>query len=117
MHLVQYLLVVGVGVDGGHQPVADAEVVVEHLHHGGEAVGGAGRIGDDVVIVGIVFAVVDPQHHGQVLATGGRGDNHLLGAPIHVRPCLGRVGKDAGALHHHLHAVLAPWDAAGVALR
>ena len=38
--LVQDLLVVGVGVDGGHQGVTDAKVVVENLDQRRDAVGG-----------------------------------------------------------------------------
>ncbi len=47
---VQDALVVGVGVDGGHQAALDAKGVVEHLGHWGQAVGRAGGIGDDVVL-------------------------------------------------------------------
>jgi hypothetical protein len=34
----------GGGVHGGHQAALDAPVVVEHLGHRGQAVGGAGRV-------------------------------------------------------------------------
>ncbi len=41
----------GVGVDGGHQPLGDAEALLEqHMHDRREAVGGAGGVGDDVVV-------------------------------------------------------------------
>src|SRR5699024_6337763 len=57
-------LVRGVGVHRGHQALDDAELLVQHLRHGGEAVGGAGGVGDDVVRVGVVVALVDTDHEG-----------------------------------------------------
>jgi hypothetical protein len=68
--LVEDLLVVGVGVDRGHQPALDADRIVEHLGHGREAVGGARRVGDDLVIGG-QLVVVDAIDDGQVDALAG----------------------------------------------
>jgi hypothetical protein len=45
-------LVVGVAVDGGHDAGGDAEGVVEDFDYRGEAVGGAGGVGEDVVVGG-----------------------------------------------------------------
>ena len=45
--LVGHALVVGVGVAGGHQALLDAERLVEHLGHRGQAVGRATGVGDD----------------------------------------------------------------------
>ena len=44
---VLQVLVLGVGVDRGHQTLLDADQVVEHLGHRGQAVGGARGVGDD----------------------------------------------------------------------
>ena len=43
-------LVAGVGVHRGHQALLHAEGVVEHLDQRHEAVGGARRVGDDLVV-------------------------------------------------------------------
>src|SRR3546814_10424059 len=59
MDLVEDLLVVGVGVDGRHQPALDADRVVHHLGDRGQTVGRAGRIGDDRVIGRPVLMVED----------------------------------------------------------
>jgi hypothetical protein len=48
--LVEDLLVVGIGVDRGHQPAFDADRVVQHLGERREAVGGARGVRDDLVI-------------------------------------------------------------------
>jgi hypothetical protein len=44
MHQVENALIVGVGMDGGHQPSFDAERVVQDLSYGRQAVGGAGGV-------------------------------------------------------------------------
>ena len=49
MRQVEEVLVVGVGVDRRHQPLLDAERVVEHLGDRRQAVGRARGVGDDVV--------------------------------------------------------------------
>ena len=66
MRQVEDLLVVGVGVDGGHQPLDDAEVLEQDLGHRGQAVGGAGGVGNDVVAGGVVMVLVDPHADRQV---------------------------------------------------
>ena len=47
---VKDALVVGVGVNGGHQATHDAELVVDNLGGRRQAVGGAGGVGDDMVL-------------------------------------------------------------------
>ncbi len=58
---VEDLLVVRVGVDGRHEAPLDAERVVEDLDDGGQAVGRAGGVGDDVVLGRVVGLLVDAQ--------------------------------------------------------
>ena len=51
-------LVLTGSVDGGHESLDDGELVVEDLGEGSQAVGGAGSVGDDVVL-GVVLVEVD----------------------------------------------------------
>src|SRR5882757_8577331 len=81
---VLQVLVLRVGVDGGHQATLDGERVVQHLGQRGQAVGGAGGVRDHGLRA-VVLVVVGAQHHGQVLALGRGGDDDLLGAAlVHV---------------------------------
>ena len=90
MRHVQRHLVVGVRVHRRHQRAADAEVLVQHLGHRREAVGGAGRVRDDVVLGRVVLLVVDADDDRDVLVLGGRGDDDLLRAGVDVRRALSR---------------------------
>src|SRR5690606_3508859 len=63
---VENRLVVGVAVDGGHQTLLHTKGVVEHLDHGGQTVGGAGRVGDDLVGLEVETLVVHTVHEGVV---------------------------------------------------
>ena len=110
MHNVQHWLVVGVGVDRRHQPALDAEGVEDHLGRECQAVGRAAGVADDVVLFGVVDALVDPQHDGHVLVGGRRGDDHLASAGLAVRGGLGRVGEDSGRLDDERNAELAPGE-------
>ena len=85
------------------------------LGHRGEAVGGAGGRGDDVVIGGqrLVVDVVDDR--GEVVARGS-GDDDLLGAGVDVSLGLGLGGVEAGALEDDVNAELAPGELGGVGL-
>src|SRR5690606_3728070 len=81
-----------------------------------EAVGRAGSVRDDVVLVGVVLVFVDAQDERDVLALGRRRDDHLLGARLDVLAGALGVAEDAGRLDDDLHAQVAPWQLLGVAL-
>jgi hypothetical protein len=109
-------LVRGVGVDRCHEPALDAERVVEHLHHRGEAVRRAGGVRDDLLVTG-EGVVVDAEHDGRVHVPLGRGgDDHLLRAAGEVLRGLVPRGEPAGGLYDHLGAEVAPREGGGVAL-
>ena len=52
VHGVERRLVAGVGVDGGHEALLDADRVVQHLGDRRQAVGRARGVGDDHVVPG-----------------------------------------------------------------
>ena len=60
--------------------------------------------------------MVDAVDHGQIGAVAGGGDEHLLGPGLEMLGH-GRValGEEAGALHHHVDAKIAPRQRLGVA--
>ena len=53
-------------MNGGHQATGDAECVMNHLGHGGQAIGGAGRIGHDV-LTGIGLVIHAHDEHGRFI--------------------------------------------------
>ena len=58
-------------MDGRHQAFLDAEAFLEqHVHDRRQAVRRAARVGDDVVLAGVVLLVVDAHDDGDVLALG-----------------------------------------------
>lgn len=107
MRAVLQVLVLRVGVDGGHQALDDAELVVEDLGERAQAVRGARGVRDDV-LAAVVLVVVDAQHDGDVLVAGRRGDDDLLGAGVQVTLRLGACGEDAGRLDDDVNAQVAP---------
>lgn len=104
-------------MDRGHEAAGDSQSVLEHLGHGHEAVGRAGRVGDYPVLGRVILLLVHAHDNGDVLALGGCRDDHPLGATGQV--CLGllRVGKDAGGLDHELCPDIAPGDLGWILLR
>ena len=116
VRLVEERLAVGVGVDGGDQAAMEAEAVVQHLDHRSQAVGGAARVGDDVVAVGVVGVVVDAEHQSDVDVLAWRAHDHLAGAGGQVAARALAVTEEAGRLDDHVHPQLPPWQAARVAL-
>ncbi len=114
---VDEALIAGVGVDGVHQTLLDAEGVVEDLDQRNEAVRGARGVGDHDVLVGVEGVVVDADHEGGVCAGGGGRDDDPRRAAVEVGRGLVAVGEDAGGLDHHVDAEVAPGDLLGVSVR
>ena len=111
---VHGLLGGGGGVHGGHQALYNGEVVVDHLGHRRQAVGGAGSVGHHlhVGLVGVQVHATD--EHGRVSGRGG--DDHLLGAALEVSARLLDGGEHAGRLDDVLSARLRPRDVVGLHL-
>jgi len=102
-------------MDGGDLAVADADGFVHHLHHGREAVGGAGGGGHDQVPRRIVELFVHADDHIEhAIELHRRGDNDPLSAALQVaRERLGRQ-ELAGTLQHHIDTKIAPRDFGGL---
>src|SRR3989344_4422394 len=111
---VHGLLRGGGSVHGGHQAALDAPLVVQHLGHGSQAVGGARCVGDDgLARVGVV---VHAEHeHGGVVLGGGRQDD-LLGTSVQVLLRGDLVQEQAGGFDHHVGADFVPLQVGGGAL-
>ncbi len=80
MRQIEDLLVIGIGVDGGHEALDDLELIVGDFDCRGQTVGGAGGVRDDIMLLGIVFIFVDAEHDGQIFALCRSGDNDFLRA-------------------------------------
>ncbi len=77
--LIKNTLRVGQVMDGGDRTVADAQLLMDHLDHRCQAVGGAGRRGDDAVLRRIVQAVIDAHDDVQrARLLHRRADHHAL---------------------------------------
>ena len=105
---VEDALVVRVAVDRVHQPLLDAEQVVDDLGGRGEAVRRARGVADDVVAGRVVALLVDAEDDRDVLVLGRRADDDLLGAGLDVRLGLLGVGEDAGRLEDDVDPEVAP---------
>jgi len=115
MGQIQNALVVGVGMHRGHHALDDAEGLVDDLGHRGQTVGGAGGVGQHVMLLGIVLVLVDPEHHGQVLFLGRRGDDDLLGSGLAVRLAFGTGAENTGGFDDHVDGQILPGQPPGIA--
>ncbi|MNS83674.1 hypothetical protein D3C72_1174700 [compost metagenome] len=111
---VGQVLVVGIGVNGGHQTAFDAQLAVQHLGHRGQAVGGARRVGNDLVRLA-QNVVVHPVNDGGVGAFGRGRDDHFARAGRNMRGGLGPVGEQTGAFEHHINLFRGPGQVGRVA--
>ena len=107
---VEQLLIVGVGVDGGHGAAVDAEGFMKNFGDGSEAVGGAGSVGNDVVLGGIVGLVVHAEDEGGVRAVGGRGDDDFFHGRAEMLPRVFALGEEAGGFDDDVRADGGPVD-------
>ena len=61
-------------MDGGHETLLDPELVIDDLGEWRQAVGGAGRVGDNVH-AGLVAEMVNTHHEHRGVRRGSRYDN------------------------------------------
>ena len=100
-------------MDGGHQSVGDAPLVVQHLGDGGQAVGGAGGVRHKIH-AGIIGCMVDAHNKHGSIVFGRRGHDNLLGAGIDVGLGLLLCQEHPGGLNHILGPHLTPGDILGI---
>ena len=95
------------GVDSGHKSLHDAKVVMDDLGQGGQTVGGAGGITDN--LEGVVILLVAQAHHKHGGISRRHRDDDSLGATLQVSPSLLHGSEDPSGLHHehHPHLMLA----------
>jgi len=102
---VEDVLVVGVGVNRIHKALHPTELVDDGLERGRETIRRTRGVGDDVVLRGIVGAMVHAEDHRDVLALCGCGDDDFartaavdVGARFRgVREETGRFDDDVDA--------------------
>ncbi len=111
---IEQLLVVGVGMDRGHDAVFDAEVIQQDFGHGRQAVGRAGGVGDDVVRDRVVGLVVDAQHEGDIRVGRRGGNNDVLGSGCEVLPCAFAVGEAPSRFDDDVDLQILPGQVFGV---
>ena len=116
MDRIEHPLIVGIGMDGGHQPFAYPKAFVKDFNYGSDAVGGAGGIGDDAMLCRVIFPLVYAEDDGNVLLFRWRCDEHLLGPTLEVPGGFGCRGEQARRLHDYLDAEIAPANLGRVAL-
>ena len=105
----------GGSMDGGHQAFDDAEVVVDDLGDRGQAVGGAGSVGNELHVGGVLVEVdAADEHRGVVLRGAGHDDDLGAGVDVSLGLLLGQV--NTGALEHVLNTELTPGDQGSVAV-
>src|SRR6266404_9013840 len=75
---VEELLVVRVGMDGGHRAAMDSKRFVEDFGDGGETVCGAGGVRNDMVLRRVIGLVIHAEDKGGIRAVGGRGDDDFF---------------------------------------
>ena len=115
MWQVENHLVVGVGVDGGHHAVFDTEIFMDDFGHRCQAVGGAGGIGDDVVLGGVVFVFVDSHYDGDVFTLGRSRDDDFFRAGFNVRGSFIGVGEASGRLNDYINSKSSPGQTCRIA--
>jgi hypothetical protein len=63
---VEDVLVIRVAVNRRHQALLDDELFMQNFHHRSEAVRGAGRVRDYVMLARVVFVVIDAENESDI---------------------------------------------------
>ena len=113
---VEHALVTRVRVDRAHETLLNTESIVEDFHHRRQAVGGAGSVGNNVVLCRIVEVVVDADAESKIRFLSRSGDDHLLSASFDVLAGSGAVHEETGGFENYVHAFIAPGECSRIAL-
>jgi hypothetical protein len=100
------------GVDGSHETLLQAELVVDDLGQRSETIGGARGVGDNIHGRFVFFLVDSHDEHGSIRRRSR--DDNLLGSSLQVR--IGRVngGESTGRLHDVIGTSRSPVNLGGV---
>ncbi len=109
---IHWLLRSSVSVHCRHQTFGDAVVLQDDLDNWGQAVGGAGRVRNNVV-VGRQVCVIDPKNNGPHVAFGRSGNDNLLGSCLKVTGGQLLGHEQARGLDHDVDAQFAPRKSGG----
>src|SRR6266404_1595541 len=107
---VEELLIVRVGMDGGHRAAMDSKRFVEDFGDGGETVCGAGGVRNDMVLRRIVGFVVHAEDEGGVRSIGRRGDDDFFHRCAKMLLRVGALGEKTGGLDDDVRADRGPVD-------
>ena len=113
MDLIETRLVVGIGVHRRHESLLDPDRVVQHFRDGSQAIGGAGGVGNDEMLLR-QLVVIDAVDDGEIGAVRRRRDEHALGARLQMHRGLFLGGENAGALQRDVDAEIFPRQLAGI---
>ena len=116
IHVGQHL-VVGIGVDRGHNAVFHTYVFVQYLDHRGQAVGRTGGVGDDRIRF-FQNVVVDAVNDGRIdILAAGCGNNDFFCPSPQVGACFFLAGEETGGFMDHVHAQFVPGQLCRVPFR
>jgi hypothetical protein len=110
-------LIVGVGVDRGHEAVVDAELLVQHLRDRRDAVRRARGVRKDLISREQRLVVHAHHHHPVDLVLGRHGEQDLLRARGDVLLAVGLGREDAGRLDGAVDVQVLPGELGRVLLR
>ena len=103
-------------MNSGHQAFLDAKLLMNNLYQGSQAVGGAGSVGNNGHVLGVLVQVNAAHESGGLLILCGSGDNNLLSAALQVSGSLLGGAEHTGGLNNISCAALAPRNLSGIHL-
>src|SRR5690606_16807759 len=104
---VENRLVACIGMHRRHEAMHETDAFVQDLGYRRKAVGGAGGVGDNGVLL-LQLVVVDAVNNGEVNVGARGGDENLLRAGFQMLCRRIALGEDTGAFERDIDAELAP---------
>ena len=84
------------------------EFFMEYLHHRSQAVRGAGRIGNDIVLFRIIGVFIDPHYDGGIVIFAGSRDDDFFHGALDMLAGAGLILQLTRGFYHDFYAVPAP---------
>ena len=116
MGKVKNALVIGIGVNGGHQTAFDTKFFHQYFSERSQAVGGARSVGNDVVFFRIILIFIYTHNDGDVFLFSRSRDNNFFSTSFDVSSSFRTFGETTGRFNNDFYTQFTPRQFSRVSL-
>ena len=108
MRKIKDALVIGIGVNSGHQTAFNTKFFHQNFSERSQAVSGARSIGDDVMVCRIIFIFIYTHNDGDIFLFSRSRDNNFFSTSFNVSSSFRTIGETTSGFNYDFNTEFAP---------